>query len=54
MRWISMLSPAKLILIEYMNFVVNMFKNRVTNTIAKANLELLCDVETFLGLACII
>jgi hypothetical protein len=37
-----------------MNIVVNMFEDQVTNIIANANLDMLCDVETFLGLAYII
>jgi hypothetical protein len=31
-----------------------MFKDQVTNIATKANLDLLCDVETFLGLTYII
>jgi len=34
--------------------VVGMFEDHVANTVANANLDILCDVETFLGLAYII
>jgi len=31
-----------------------MFQEQVSNESTKANLELLCDIEVFLGFACII
>ncbi len=39
---------------KVLGLVVNMFKDQVTNLATKANLDLLCDVETFLGLTYII
>jgi hypothetical protein len=54
MWWISMLSLIKKKSYKILSLVVSMFKNQVTNIAAKANLDLLCDVETFLGLIYII
>lgn len=39
---------------KILGLVVSMFENQVTNIVVKANLHLLCDVETFLSLVCII
>lgn len=39
---------------KVLGLVVNLFKDQVINLIRKANLDLLCDVETFLGLTYII
>jgi len=39
---------------KILGLVVNMFKDQVTNIATKANLDLLCDVETFLSLTYII
>jgi len=49
-----MLFLAKKILIEYKNLVVQMFEEHVAHDFTKSNLELLCDIKVFLGLACII
>jgi hypothetical protein len=39
------------ILIEYKSsLVVQMFEEQITHVFAKANLELLCDIEVFLSL----
>jgi hypothetical protein len=46
--------PCKTNFYKVLGFVVSMFENQVTNIVAKANLDLLCDVETFLGLVYII
>jgi hypothetical protein len=54
MQWIFMLSLVEQILTKYMSLVVNIFEKHPTYVTTKANLELLCDVETFLTLACII
>jgi hypothetical protein len=54
MHWISMLSLAKRILVKYKSLVMHMFNEHALNTKAKGNLNLLCDVETFLGLSYII
>jgi hypothetical protein len=53
-QWISMLSPTKQNFTKYKSMVVNMFEDQGTNTVANANLDMLCDVENFLGLAYII
>jgi len=49
-----MLSLAKKILIEYKNLVVQMFEEHVAHDFTRSNLELLCDIKVFLGLAYII
>ncbi len=33
---------------------MHMFVEKVVNTMAKANLDLSCDVKTFIGLICIL
>ncbi len=48
-RWISMLSLTKWILIEYKTIVILMFDEQASHDIVKAHLELLYDVEVFLG-----
>jgi hypothetical protein len=48
-----MLSPSKKILVEYPSLVVKMAHDNVVVQTTKVNYELLCDVKTFLGLACI-
>jgi hypothetical protein len=53
-HWISMLSPTKCILVEYESLVMHMFDEQASNTMIKGNLDLFCDVETFLGLNYII
>jgi hypothetical protein len=49
-----MVSPSKKILGEYKALVVKMVKNSVSVDIIKPNCELICDLETLLGLSCII
>jgi hypothetical protein len=49
-----MLFIAKGILLEYKSFVMHMLDEHALNTTIKGNLDLLCDVETFLGLSYII
>ncbi len=49
-----MLSLAKIILIEYKSVIIQMFKEQVVHGSTKANLELMCDSEVFLGLTYII
>jgi hypothetical protein len=53
-HWISMLSPSKCVLNEYKPLIVKMAKDNSTINIAKPKYELLCDVEMFLGLACVL
>jgi hypothetical protein len=48
-----MLSTTKCILPKYKFLVMHMFDEQTSNTIVKGNLDLLCDVETFMGLSCI-
>jgi hypothetical protein len=47
-------SLAKRILIEYKSVVIQMFKEQVVHGSTKVNLELMCDIEVFLGLTYII
>jgi hypothetical protein len=53
-RWISMLSLCKIIFAEYKFLVVKMVEDSDHIENAKNNYELLCDVETFLGFACLL
>jgi hypothetical protein len=53
-RWISMLSPTKRIFVEYKSLILHMFDEQIANTWAKTNLDLLCNVEIFLDLICIL
>jgi len=52
--WISIIFHTKQILTKYKTLVIQMFQEQVSNQFAKANLELLCNIEILLGLACII
>jgi hypothetical protein len=45
-----MLSPTKIILVEYKSLIMHMFDEQVANTSAKANLDFLCNVKTFVDL----
>lgn len=49
-----MFSPTKWILTEYKIVVIQMFDEYTSHDIVKTSLELLYDVEVFLGLTCII
>ncbi len=53
-QWMSMLSPSKRVLNEYQMLVVKMVEDNVSIVIVKANYELIYDVETLLGLACVL
>ncbi|CAM6083703.1 unnamed protein product [Calypogeia fissa] len=56
-RWISMLAPLKLIMQEYKTLIVKMssdLSDRDYPALAWKNLLLLCDIQTFLLLACLI
>jgi hypothetical protein len=52
--WIFILSLAKRVLIEYRILVVKMATKNATIDNTKINYELLCDVKTLLGLACVL
>lgn len=52
--WIFMFSRANVFLTKYKSLVIQMFEEHVVHDFFKANLELLCDNEVFLGLICII
>jgi hypothetical protein len=49
-RWISMIAPTKRVWYEYKPLLVKMVEDVATVDNAKANYELLCNVETLLGL----
>ncbi len=53
-HWVSMLSPSKRVLSEYKALVVKMVEDNVIVDTTKINYELMCDLETLLGLSCII
>ncbi len=53
-RWISMLSPAKRVMVEYKTILVKMTLDNPTNQQGMLNYEHLCDIHIFLGLACIL
>jgi hypothetical protein len=48
-----MLSPSKRVFSEYKALVVKMVEDSVIIDTSKTNYELLCDLETLLGLSCI-
>lgn len=52
-RWISMLKPAKRILTQYPVLLYKMHLDAPTLKTAQTNLEFLLDVQTLLGLACL-
>jgi len=53
-HWVSTLSPSKKVLSEYKALVVKMVEDSVIVDTTKINYELMCDLETLLGLSCII
>ncbi len=53
-RWISMLSPAKRIMVEYKTLLVKMTLDNLTNQQAMLNYEHLCGIHIFFRLVCIL
>ena len=53
-RWISCLEPVKRVMSEYKALVLKMQMDSSSLATAKGNLNLLCEIELFLGLACIL
>jgi hypothetical protein len=53
-RWISCLEPVKRVMSEYKALVLKMHMDSSSLATAKANLNLLCEIELLLGLACIL
>jgi hypothetical protein len=53
-RWISMLNLAKKVLAKYKTFLMKKAMDNPTNHQVKLNYEHLCDLQTLLGLACIL
>ncbi len=52
-KWISMLSLAKRMMVEYKTLVVKMVMDQNTNQQSKFNYEHLCELQILLGLTCI-
>jgi hypothetical protein len=53
-KWISMLSPTKRVMVECKKLLVKMALENPTNQWAKLNYENLCDLQVLLRLACIL
>jgi hypothetical protein len=53
-KWISMLAPFKRMFEKYETLVVKMSDDVVNNAAANTNYELLCHVETIMGLMCVL
>lgn len=53
-KWISYLEPIKRIMSKYEALVLKMHMDSPSLTTAKANLNLLCEIELLLGLVCIL
>ncbi len=52
--WVSMLTPFKRVLQKYCPLLLKMAFDSPTNQSVDVNLELLLNVETLLGLACMV
>jgi hypothetical protein len=53
-QWISMLAPFKRLVFEYRFVVMKMSEDLPINHVVATNYELLCDVETMMGLTCVL
>jgi hypothetical protein len=53
-KWISMVAPSKVVLEEFKILLVKMAKDAIANEFATINYELLFDIETILGLTCLL
>jgi hypothetical protein len=54
MKWISILASFKQMVKEYKTSVVKMNDDVVSNEVINNNYELLYDVETIMGLTCVL
>jgi hypothetical protein len=54
MKWISILASSKQIVKEYKTSMVKMNDDVVSNEVINNNYELLYDVETIMGLTCVL
>jgi hypothetical protein len=54
MKWISILASFKQMVKEYKTLMVKMNDDVVSNEVINNNYELLYDVETILGLTCVL
>jgi hypothetical protein len=53
-HWIFMLSPVWHVMVEFRTLLMKMALDGPTNDKAKANFELICDVQILLGLVAIL
>ncbi len=53
-HWISMLSLAKHMYVEYPLLIVKMHLESSNNKVVLKNLDVLCDIKFILGLLCIL
>jgi hypothetical protein len=49
-----MLASSKRLVSEYKSIIMKMFEDLPTNLVATTNYELFCDVETMMGLTCVL
>jgi hypothetical protein len=49
-----MVAPSRVVLEEFKTFLVQMTQDFALNEFVVVNYELLCDVETIMGLTCVI
>jgi len=49
-----MLALSKRLVFEYKSIVMKFFEDLPTNHVVTTNYELLCDVETIMGLTCVL
>ncbi len=49
-----MLAPSKILVFEYKFVVMKLFEDLPINHVATTNYELFCDVETMMGLTCVL
>jgi hypothetical protein len=54
MKWISMLAPSKRMFGKYKTLMGKMSDDVANNAVTNTNYELLCDVETIMGLTCVL
>ncbi len=54
MKWIFMLALSKQMVEKYKPLVVKMSDDAISNVAINTNYELLCDLETIMGLTCVL
>ncbi len=53
-KWISMLAPFKQMFGKYKTLMGKMSDDVASNAVINTDYELLCDVETIMGLTCVL